>query len=88
MTDKATFVDTLQYGQCSGTPYRLSKCFWGNAGAKFEACPDKRFDESCNCCSRCRKECARANAIKKINRRKREDDLEAIRLYFDEVDNG
>jgi len=81
---KETFIGTLQYGPCPGTPYRLNKCFWDNAGEKFDACPDKKVDGPCNCCERCRKECARANEIRKINHRNRMDDLDALRKYLDE----
>ncbi len=83
---KETFIDTLQYGPCPGTPYTLDKCFWDNAGAKFDACPDSvKVDIGpCNCCERCRKECARANAIREINRRNIMDDLDALEKYLDE----
>ncbi len=81
---KETFIGTLQYGLCPGTPYRLKKCFWDNAGAKLKTCPDKRVDGPCNCCERCRKDCARANAIRKINRRNSMDELDALEKYLDE----
>ena len=84
MIDKKTFIGTLQYGLCPGTPYRLDECYWNNAAEKSAPCPDKRNNEPCNCCERCRKECRRANAIKKINRRNRMDDLEAMKRALDE----
>ena len=94
---KEDFLNQLAYGTCNGSVELVSpQCIEGSPGCEPAPCPVKLAEGNlrhpseyiCNCCEKCRSNCEWVAQVKRVNIRKRNNDLEAINRYLDEHGDG